>query len=225
MRNYLDAAINDDIYARKPNSIEFVLTNARLLAPKITSLLDMMREMGLDFAATTETWFMGGKQLKREVSDIEQATGVKIIYRNRKGGKQQRGGGVAIAFRTDACNFKERKIKAIGDLEMLCATGRVANIKRKVVIFVIYLPPRTSKDQRENIIERLVSEVAAVKVAYGDPLIVVCGDMNGRNVEEALIADSFTLLDCGPKRGANKQDLVYTNASPGDASCETLPPL
>ena len=49
--------------------------------------------------------------------------------------------------------------------------------------------------------------------------------MNGRNIEEALIADSFTLLDCGPTRGGSTLDLFYTNASPDDSSCESFPPL
>ena len=41
------------------NCIHFILTNARSLAQKITSLIDMVRELELSFAAITETWFKG----------------------------------------------------------------------------------------------------------------------------------------------------------------------
>ena len=83
--------------------IRFILSNARSLVPKITSLIDAMHELDLTFAAITETWFKGGKQLQRELLDIEMAANIKIICRNRKSR-----GGVCFAFRASMCNFKER---------------------------------------------------------------------------------------------------------------------
>ena len=64
-------------------------------------------------------------------------------------------------------------------------------------------------------------EVVAVKVTYGDSLVIVCGDMNGRNIAEALMADTFHLLVCGPTRGDSKLDLFYTNANPATPPLET----
>ena len=61
------------------NCIHFVLTNARSLSPKITTFLDMMRELELNFAAVTETWFKGGAALAQELSNIHQASGIKMI--------------------------------------------------------------------------------------------------------------------------------------------------
>ena len=37
----------------------------------------MIRELGITFAAVTETWFKGGAQLRQELGDVEQASGIK----------------------------------------------------------------------------------------------------------------------------------------------------
>lgn len=57
------------------------------IQPAMNSLIDMIKELELSFAAVTETWFKGGMQLKQELGDIEHATGVKFLYRNRDGKK------------------------------------------------------------------------------------------------------------------------------------------
>lgn len=77
--------INDDENTINENEIHFVLTNARSLPPKITSLLDIMHELDLTFAAITETWFKSSPCLKQELSDMEQAADMKFICKNRPG--------------------------------------------------------------------------------------------------------------------------------------------
>lgn len=52
----------------------------------------MMQELELNFVAITETWFKGGAQLRQQLSDIEQATGIKLLCRNRDGRRKARGG-------------------------------------------------------------------------------------------------------------------------------------
>lgn len=42
---------------------KFLLSNARSLAPKITSLIDCMNDLTCDFAMITETWFRGGGEI------------------------------------------------------------------------------------------------------------------------------------------------------------------
>lgn len=111
----------------------------------MNSLIDMISELELSFPAVTETGFKRGMQLKQELGDIEQATGIKVLYRNRDGRKKTRGGGVALAFRTGACPFKERKIKKAKTLKS--SVGNVGRINRKVVVFVLYIPPNTTASQ------------------------------------------------------------------------------
>ena len=66
----------------------------------------MICERDLTFAAVTETWFRGGKQLQQELTDVEMAAGIKIICRNHKGRGMLQGGGLGFAFRTAVANFK-----------------------------------------------------------------------------------------------------------------------
>ena len=97
----------------KDYNIRFILSNARSLAPKITSLIDMVHELDLTFMAVTETWFKGGSHLDRKLIDVEMAADIKFVCRNRKGRGQTRGGGVCLAFRASLANFKERKLKGM----------------------------------------------------------------------------------------------------------------
>lgn len=59
--------INDDENVNNA----FFLANARSLAPKFTSFLDMFRELDCSFSCITEIWFKDGKQLEQELVDVE----------------------------------------------------------------------------------------------------------------------------------------------------------
>ena len=80
--------IHDADCSQNDQCIRLILTNARSLYQKMNSLINMIKELELSFAAITETWFKGGMQLKQELGDIEHATGIKFLYRNRDGRKK-----------------------------------------------------------------------------------------------------------------------------------------
>ena len=101
----------------------------------MTSLIDMVHELDLTLAAITETWFKGGKQLDRELRDIEMAADIKFICKNRKGRGHVCRGGVCLAFRASLANLKERKLKEMDRFEVLCVTGTVRKISRKIIVF------------------------------------------------------------------------------------------
>ena len=50
---------------RRINKIAFLLTNARSLGPKISSLIDYLNEMSLTFAMISETWLVSGRSWKK----------------------------------------------------------------------------------------------------------------------------------------------------------------
>ena len=149
-----------------------------------------------------------------------------MLYKNRDGRSKKRGGGVALAYRASLCSFKERKIKNHYGFDILCATGTLGKINRKVVVFVIYLPPYLSASRVADLNEVLGSELTTVKLAFGDLLIVIGGDMNGKNLSDALaVDDELDLIHTGPTRGNNTLDLVYTNADDHVNVSTILPPL
>ena len=217
--------INDE-NAINENVIHFVLTNARSLPPKINSLIDMIHKLDLTFATVTETWFKGGLKLKQELSDIEQAADIKFVRKNRPGRGAQRGGGVALAFRASICNCKERKMKKMLPFETLCAVGNAGKIKRKLVVFVAYLPPQINARTLEQFNELLGSKIAAAKICYGDPIIVLAGDLNNKDVSGALDIDGdISLVPTQPTRGRSTLDLVYTNVPEHVTKSEVRSPL
>ena len=208
-------------------SARILLTNARSLLPKIDSLTDAFGSLDLHLACITETWYRGGKELKEHLIDVEGSKGIRILQKSRDGRIKKRGGGVAIAFNTATCNFKQRHLsQACKNHEILCAVGKIGKIDKKVVVFTIYIPPNTRAVDARSLGEALASEVTAVKVAYRDPLVVIAGDFNHRDIVGSVdLAESIDLVRTGPTRGDNVIDMIYTNFANKITERLTLPPL
>lgn len=49
----------------------YILANARSLTPKIESLLDYFDELDLHMAIVTESWLKPGKELEKNLRDLE----------------------------------------------------------------------------------------------------------------------------------------------------------
>ena len=151
------------------------------------ALVAAFDSLDLDLACITETWFRPGKDLKTKLCDFEGEHGIRIIHKSRDGRNRCAAGGVAIAFRTGSCNLRRRDLKDVKrDQEILCVTGKVGKIPRKIAVFVTYIPPDTRAAKFREICDTLVAEIAAVKIALGDPIIYVMGDFNHRDVGPCL---------------------------------------
>ena len=194
------------------NSAKFILSNAPSLAPKITSLIDYMYDLRCDFALITETWSKGGGKLDGELEDIEHASGIKLLCRNRpRRGGQGVGGGVALAFSKEKCNLKKRSIKT--KFEILCVTGKISKIKRPFAIFTVYVPPKTKVAEFEELCTELGVAISEVKIALPDPVVIVVGDFNRRDPSPAFQElPDMMMVQTDPTRGNAILDLVYTNA-------------
>ena len=131
-----------------------------------------------------------------------------------------------LAFRTSSCHFRERKLKKPSGVEILRAVGNVGEIKRKVAVIVLYIPPDTSASRMEIIREMVGTEIAAVKTGFANPIILVCGDINGRNLEAAFDVDNkIQAIGTGPTRGENTLDVVFSNIDEYVRRVDVLPPL
>ena len=166
--------------------LRFFLSNARSLAPKITSLIDYMYDLHCDVSLITETWFKGGKKLVAELGDIEQASGIKILCKNRRASACTSGGGVAISFNTSPCNLKAKRINTTH--EMLCATGKIGKIVRLVAFIVIYLPPKAKPEQLLRLHDELSDLIADLLSSLKDPVIIIGGDFNKKDISPAFDA-------------------------------------
>ena len=189
---------------------KFLLCNARSLAPKMTSLIDYMYDLKCDIAIINETWFRGGKKLLGELSDVEQAAGIKFICKNRPS-KAPRGGGVALAFNTARCNLKRKNLKS--KYEMVGAVGKVGRIDRQVAVFSVYVPPKTRAAEFGELCEDLAAALVQVKTSIKDPVIIVGGDFNNRDPSPAFEAvGGLDKIPSGPTRGT-----AHLHQRPGSA--------
>ena len=192
--------------------------------PKTDALVEAFSSLNLHFACITETWYRGGAALKDHLVDLEGAAGIGILHKSRDGRSKGRGGGVAIAFSTSSCNFKQRRLNNVQkDHEIVCAVGRIGKIARRVAIFCIYVPPSIRAVKLEELREVLATEVAAVKSTYKDPLIYVGGDFNHRDFGPALAeVEDMHLVETGPTRGVST---FYINAPDTVVDRAVIPPL
>ena len=221
----------DGVYDRinptlKTNCAKFLLTNARSLIQKTDALTKAFESLGLDFACVTETWFKGGKALKDSLVDIEGASGIRFVHKSRDGRRAGHGVGVAIAFNTGTCNFKERKLRNVtAGQEIVCAYGRIAGSRRPFVIFSIYIPPKTNAEGRRLIAEALTAGVADMSSVLNNPAVFIGGDFNHACVADALKdVGAFTDIATGPTRGTTRLDIIYTNVGQSIRDVRVLPP-
>ena len=94
------------------------------------------------------------------------------------------------------------------------------------MVFTVYIPPNTRAVDTKSLGEALASEVTAAKVAYRDPLVVIAGDFNHRDIVSSVgLAENIDLVRTGPTRGDNVIDMIYTNFANKITESLTLPPL
>ena len=202
---------------KNENAVRLLLTNARSLRPKTESLKDAFSSLGLNVACITETWYKSGRDLSDHLTEIEGSSGIRILHESRDGCSRKTGGGVAIAFDVGSCNLKPRSLKTVRkEHGVLCVVGVIGKVSRKVTIFSIYIPPAMRAAELENLKEALATEVGGIMKAYRDPIIMLAGDFNHRDIQGALneVGD-FTVLATGPTRGGNTIDQLLEEGNSG----------
>ena len=94
--------VNNDSHedpALSQNKFNFLLTNARSLAPKIDSFIENFEERDVDLCVVTETWLnTASGLLEDEGVDLCLGEGISFFHCGRPVGR--RGGGVGVFFRS-----------------------------------------------------------------------------------------------------------------------------
>ena len=162
--------------------------------------------------------------------ELEGKTGIRILNRpcdGRTGRGSRVGGGVSFAFNIGTCNFKIRQLKIIGrEFEVLCAAGKIGKVDRSVIVFAVYIPPGIAAAAFEHLKEGLAAEVLAAKGSYKNPIVIVNGDMNHKDLLGGLQeVEDFHVVKTGPTRGNSTIDLVYLNCPEAVKERINAPPL
>ena len=213
---------------KKTVSFNFLLTNARSLAPKINSLQTYFDELDISIACVTESWLKDGQMLDRDIIDLEHGTGLKILYRNRprrQASARAVGGGVSIIYNKSRCSFRERKI-ASSKFELVVAVGRVAGVPRDVAVFALYIEPKMKVADLGELRTLISDQVLQLKASTKgkSPIFLVAGDVNRRDIAPAF--SDFVDIErknFAPTRGDACLDIIFSNANM--SSCSVFPPL
>ena len=97
---------------KKLVSFNVLLTNARSLSPKISSLIMYITEHDVSVAIVSEMWLKPGTELDQEIGNLRKGENMDLFHFSRKLSKKGRssGGGVAILANRKFCSLKEFKI-------------------------------------------------------------------------------------------------------------------
>ena len=216
------------------NKLSILLTNARSLNPKLCSLIEFFKELDVTAGIITESWFVDGPELDKDLLDLELGTGLKAIYKNRTKAKKkthrygtanQRGGGVVIVFNSNEINLVEHKIQG-NTYELVAATGRQRRSGRHIYLFGVYVPPKMKVGPFQNLMECIVNEIGRIKSKYSDAVIIIGGDMNRRDFKTLTDAyNDITTINTDPTRGIARLDLLATNIENLSIGNDIFPPL
>ena len=167
----------------------------------------------------TETWIQNNRETTARIGNLLDGSHIELIRRDRG----RRGGGVAIVYDTRKAKLKKYSIQN-NIYEIVCATGKINNNSRKVAVLAVYLPPKQTAAVTREIETCLADCILRLKTELGDPMIVVAGDLNRKNIDQAF-EESHDIKKHNPipTRGNAALDIVYSNLSNHTES--SLPPL
>ena len=172
-------------------------------------------------------WLKDDSKLKEALMDLNEGENISMITHNRKtrNGRRTAGGGIAVAYNRTKISLSEIKIRR-GKAELLCVSGKIPNISRRLVIIGFYLPPKINANRREDALSCMSDAIANVKSQFNDPYIVVTGDANKMSIADG-ISDypDIIIHPTGPTRGGAYLDVVASNIRAEELSFEMRPPL
>lgn len=183
-------------------------------------------ELDLDFAVITESWLRDGPQLRKSIEDLREGRDIDMLTMNRRTrSNKTAGGGIAILFNKNKLTFKEYKIRR-GKSEIICATARIVNTSRRLVVIGAYLKPGLRAALRAESMLCIKEAIARCKQEMGDPYVIVTGDFNRFKAEEAI--DDYPdiyLHTTPPTRGQATLDIVASNFDKTATTLTTRSPL
>jgi hypothetical protein len=126
-------------------------TNSRSLCPKIAFFIDYFQELGCAFATATETWLSDSEKLDARALDLEDGSGIAVLYKNRK--RNMRGvshGGVCIFADSSRAKITRLKLHNPGNQEVLGSLIKMKGHSRLFAVIACYLPPSLRPKSQEN---------------------------------------------------------------------------
>ena len=184
--------------------------------------------MNADVAIVTETWLKEGPSLEQFKSDLELGANLctLTLCREPNAVTGVAHGGVAIVNRKGFGKFKMIDFPNPNNYEVLPAVGTIVGSSRKMVVIAAYIPPNYIVSRGRGCVEHIEELIVQVKRTYNDPFIVLGGDFNQWQAEEAIHEfPDMTEAVVGQTRGDRAIDRFFTNMGRSIESSGTAPPL
>ena len=170
------------------------------------SLYDYFKELDLAFCVVTETWFYECEALNGLSSDAKNGHNLCSIHRYRRSKGANGGGGVSIFYNKSRITLTEYKIKR-KQHEIVCAKGRLQNNTRPFFVIGTYISTKCKAIQYHECMTLISEAILKIKTDFRDPYIVVGGDLNHVDLDEA-IGDypDIEIIETAPSRGSQYLD-------------------
>ena len=188
------------------NILNFGVTNTRSISAKINSVVENFRNLELDFLTVSDTWLRRGKTSTAAVNSLRDES-MGIVKRDR----DSRGGGVAIVFDQNKLCLKEAFCFP-GDVEAVCAVGKILASNRRIIVISAYIPPKTNAADLLKFKVSLKLKIEQIKADIGDCCFFLGADTNRRDIADCF--ENFPAIrrvEHGPTRNGAGLDVCFTN--------------
>ena len=209
------------------SQINVINTNARSLRPKMKSFITCFFNLAITFAVITETWLGHGTRMEAAAESLLLGEGLTINFLNREPSTNGVShGGVAIITRNSTTKVKTFDFPNPDKFEILAICATVASIRRKFFVIATYIPPNYTVSRGSACLDHLNKVILHIKQSHQDPYLLLAGDFNQWNVEQAIQDyDELVEIDTPPTRDNRRIDRIFTNWNEDITDFRCVPPL
>ncbi|XP_072021915.1 uncharacterized protein [Amphiura filiformis] len=192
------------VYEPKACSLPNVyMCNPRSLNNKFDEFSTMVRDLGVDIAGVSESWFTSDKPV-----EYFQIQDYNLITNNRT---WRRGGGVAIYARENLGVQEVHDINVPDHLEVLWVKARPERLPREIpVLFyaIIYSPP--DNPHESELIAHLLHGFDYIRTQYPQAGVTLFGDINRLDTTQICSGNGLTQVVNKPTRKDAILDKIIT---------------
>ena len=200
--------------------------NMRSIFSKIENFSEDMLEREGDINFVTEIWQkQENKKHQQKIEKMFELSGISYISTPRPGA--QRGGGAAIAVRTQKFTISKLNILIPKSVEVVWGLLRPKSVTGKISTIIVccfYSPPRSRKNSA--LVDHLTVTLHSLLKIHSGAGVIISGDRNSIEIPTLLSIDpTLRQIVKVPTRGLRILDVIITNLARYYNDPITVPPI